>query len=100
MSGTDQLEFDPFAEDEGVPADEPVFACTECLEPAEAFGLVANETRLSILQALWGAEERPVAFSDLRRAVGMADSAQFNYDLQQLEGHFVTKVEGAKTEGY
>ncbi|ELZ09496.1 hypothetical protein C479_11780 [Halovivax asiaticus JCM 14624] len=93
MSGTDHSEFDPFAED-AVPADDPAFACTDCLDPADAFALVANETRLSILQALWAADERPVAFSDLRRAVGVRDSAQFNYHLQQLEGHFVTKVDG------
>jgi len=96
MSGTDQLDFDPFAEDESVPADDPVFACTDCLDPADAFSLVANETRLAILQALWASDERPVAFSDLRRAVGVRDSAQFNYHLQQLEGHFVTKVDGGE----
>lgn len=64
--------------------------CTDCLEPAEAFALIANETRLSILEALWAADERPVSFSDLRREVGMRDSAQFNYHLKKLTGHFVT----------
>ncbi|WP_247002813.1 winged helix-turn-helix domain-containing protein [Halosolutus gelatinilyticus] len=67
--------------------------CTDCLDPADAFALVGNETRLSILEALWAADERPVSFSDLRRAVGMRDSAQFNYHLQKLTGHFVTQVE-------
>lgn len=70
--------------------------CTDCLDPADAFALVGNETRLSILEALWAADEQPVSFSDLRREVGMRDSAQFNYHLQQLTDHFVTQVE----EGY
>jgi len=67
--------------------------CTDCVEPAEAFALVGNETRLQILEALWNAEERPVSFSELRREVGMSDSAQFNYHLGQLTDHFVKKTE-------
>jgi hypothetical protein len=68
--------------------------CVDCLDPAEAFALIGNETRLAILEALWAADERPVSFSDLRREVGVRDSAQFNYHLQQLTDHFVTKCEG------
>lgn len=68
----------------------------DTLEPASAFKLVADETRLAILEALAEADERPVSFSELRRAVEMGDSAHFNYHLQQLTGHFVTQVE----EGY
>ncbi|SEW15546.1 winged helix-turn-helix domain-containing protein [Natrinema salifodinae] len=71
--------------------------CTECLDPADAFALVGNETRLAILEALWAADERPVSFSDLRREVGMRDSAQFNYHLQKLTGHFVARVEDGYT---
>ncbi|RKD95881.1 winged helix-turn-helix domain-containing protein [Halopiger aswanensis] len=70
--------------------------CTDCLDPADAFALVSNETRLSILEALWMADEQPVSFSELRREVGMRDSAQFNYHLQKLTGHFVRQDE----EGY
>ena len=89
MSRTDATEeFDP------VSAEESILECTDCVSPADAFSLIANETRLSILEALWRADERPVSFSELRRAVGMRDSAQFNYHLQQLEGHFVRKVDG------
>ena len=73
--------------------------CTDCLDPADAFALVGNETRLAILAALWAADEEPVSFSDLRRAVGMRDSAQFNYHLQQLTGHFVTRVEDGSESG-
>ncbi|WP_254766611.1 winged helix-turn-helix domain-containing protein [Salinilacihabitans rarus] len=75
-------------------ADATILECTDCIAPAEAFALIGNETRLSILEALWAADERPVSFSDLRRAVGMRDSAQFNYHLQKLTGHFVVQVEG------
>jgi len=67
--------------------------CEDCLAPAEAFSVVANETRLAILEALWQAPERPVSFSDLRREVDMRDSAQFNYHLQQLTDHFVVQTD-------
>ena len=70
--------------------------CEECVAPAEAFSVIANETRLSILEALWAAPERPVGFSELRREVGMRDSAQFNYHLKQLTDHFVVQCD----EGY
>lgn len=69
-----------------------ILACEECLSPAEAFSVVGNETRLSILEALWRMD-RPASFSDLRREVGMGDSAQFNYHLSKLTGQFVTKGE-------
>ena len=72
---------------------EGLLECTDCLAPAEAFALIGNETRLSILEALWEAEQRPVTFSELRRAVGMRDSAQFNYHLQKLTGHFIVQTE-------
>lgn len=67
--------------------------CEDCVAPAEAFSVIANETRLSILEALWAAPERPVGFSDLRRKVGMRDSAQFNYHLKQLTDHFVVQTD-------
>lgn len=67
--------------------------CDDCVRPADAFGLVANETRLAILEALWKAEESPVRFSELRHEVGMRDSAQFNYHLGKLTDQFVRKVD-------
>ncbi|RQH01752.1 winged helix-turn-helix domain-containing protein [Natrarchaeobius oligotrophus] len=73
--------------------------CTDCLDPADAFALIGNDTRLAILEALWAAEEQPVSFSELRRTVGVRDSAQFNYHLQQLTGHFVRKVDGTPDGG-
>jgi DNA-binding transcriptional ArsR family regulator len=74
--------------------------CEECVAPAEAFSLIANETRLSILEALWRAERRPVRFSDLRSAVGMRDSAQFNYHLSKLTDQYVVKVDDEDGGGY
>lgn len=73
-----------------------ILDCEDCIEPAEAFGVIANETRLSILEALWESSNRPVAFSDLRKRVGMRDSAQFNYHLKQLTDHFLVQTD----EGY
>lgn len=63
------------------------------LEPAQAFSIVGNETRLSILKALWAADDRPVRFSRLRKAVGLRDSAQFNYHLDKLTSQFVVRTE-------
>ncbi|GAA0225652.1 winged helix-turn-helix domain-containing protein [Haladaptatus pallidirubidus] len=74
-------------------SDTPLQECDDCLAPAEAFSVIANETRLSILEALWQAPERPVRFSELRKEVGLRDSAQFNYHLQQLADHFVVQTD-------
>lgn len=76
--------------------DTDIQECGECVAPAEAFSIVGNETRLSILEALWAAETQPVRFSRLRERVGMRDSAQFNYHLDKLTGQFVVRTE----EGY
>ncbi|WP_276273726.1 DUF7351 domain-containing protein [Haloarcula litorea] len=59
------------------------------VDPAEAFGVVASETRLDILEALWRVDETPVSFSALFDEVPLSDSGQFNYHLQQLTGQFV-----------
>lgn len=70
-------------------------------EAAEAFELLANDTRLAILLALWDAYEpfeggSGLTFSELRDRVGMRDSGQFNYHLGKLEGRFVKSSD----EGY
>jgi hypothetical protein len=62
------------------------------VEPADAFGVLADDTRVAILQAL-GAEDGPLSFSDLYERVDVADSGQFNYHLDKLTGHFARKVE-------
>lgn len=59
-----------------------------------AFSTLGNETRLSILLALWEAyepfaEDNALAFSELRDRVGMRDSGQFNYHLDKLTGQFI-----------
>ncbi|WP_439028279.1 winged helix-turn-helix domain-containing protein [Haloarchaeobius sp. DT45] len=61
--------------------------------PEEAFGLVANETRIAILRALWEADEQVLSFSELRDRVGIRDTGQFNYHLGKLVGTFVEKVD-------
>lgn len=63
------------------------------VDPDEVFGLLADETRVSILQALWEADGTRATFSELRRAVGMPDSGQFNYHLDKLVGRFLTKTD-------
>ena len=66
----------------------------------DVFGVVANDTRFEILQALWdihtespeeidGPERDPVPFSDLRERVGVRDSGRFNYHLSELVPRFV-----------
>jgi hypothetical protein len=66
--------------------------CTECVPPAEAFALIADETRILILEALSNLET-PARFSEIRTAVGMADSAQFSYHLRKLTDQFVRKTD-------
>jgi hypothetical protein len=65
---------------------------------ATAFAALSNETRLAILLALWDAHdsvnpENGIAFSELHDRVGIHDSGQFNYHLEQLVGQFVRKVD-------
>lgn len=64
----------------------------------DAFELLSNEIRLSILLALWEAYDpystnEPVAFSDLYDSVAVRDSGQFTYHLDKLTGHFVEKTD-------
>lgn len=64
-----------------------------CLRPAEAFSLIGNEIRVSILEALWHADERSVEFTNLYEMTDADCSAKFNYHLGQLTGHFVRKTD-------
>ena len=62
----------------------------------ESIGLVANDLRVEILQALWEhqrEDETPVSFSTLRTAVGVSDSGRFNYHLNTLVPEFVRDAE-------
>jgi DNA-binding transcriptional ArsR family regulator len=62
------------------------------LAPDEAFSALGNETRIEILRALGDAGD-PLAFSALHDRIEMRDSAQFNYHLDKLVGHFVEKTD-------
>ncbi|WP_459194512.1 DUF7351 domain-containing protein [Halosimplex sp. J119] len=68
--------------------------------PAEAFSLLGNELRVSIILELGDAKEgsqpRPLPFEELRRRCDVTDSGRFNYHLQELLDVFVTE----KAEGY
>jgi hypothetical protein len=65
------------------------------LSPDEAFAALGNETRLQILRTL-GAADEPLAFSEIFDRVEYDDSSNFDYHLEQLVGHFVSKTD----EGY
>ncbi|WP_158056825.1 DUF7351 domain-containing protein [Halorussus halophilus] len=65
---------------------------SERLSPEEAFELLAHETRFGILEALNEAADSPLAFSELRRQVGVRDAGQFNYHLGKIDGQFVRSV--------
>lgn len=65
------------------------------MAPDDAFATLGNETRIEILQTL-GATDDPLSLSELRKRVGMRDSGQFNYPLDQLAEHFVEDTH----EGY
>lgn len=60
--------------------------------PSDALAVLAEETRIRILRALAEAEG-PMAFSELRRAVGVEDAGRFNYHLSRVCEHFVRETE-------
>jgi len=67
--------------------DEPEFV--ERADPEEVFAALADDTRIAVIRALWDADDTTLTFSELREAVGMRDSGQFNYHLGKLVGQFV-----------
>jgi hypothetical protein len=74
------------------------------LTTREVFSLLGNETRVAILDAMWGLwspESDPynreaLSLSDIRAAVAARDSGNFNHHLSQLCDNFVARTE----EGY
>lgn len=62
------------------------------IDPVEAFSLLANETRMAVISALWEARGG-LAFSEIQDRAGISDTGNFNYHLDQLRGHFVVKGE-------
>ncbi|MFB6077951.1 MAG: ArsR family transcriptional regulator [Halarchaeum sp.] len=80
--------------DDGGNDPEPARAVrSESLVPADVFSALGNDTRVDILRAMrdLGADERPVGFTELFERVDVEDSANFNYHLQRLTGHFVRR---------
>lgn len=69
------------------------------LSPDTTFKIIGNETRLAILDTLWGPKKSgTMGFAELRKAVGMRDSSQFNFHLRKLvDGGFVGKVDDTYT---
>jgi len=70
---------------------------------AEAFALLGNETRLSILLALWEeydphANDNAVPFARLFERVDHDDRGNVSYHLKKLKGQFVRQQ--AEREGY
>ncbi len=64
------------------------------IAPVAAFSLLGDATRLEIVNALHRTSTRsPVPFSTLYDRIETADSSQFNYHLQQLSPHFVSKTD-------
>ena len=63
------------------------------IDPDDAFGALADATRVAILQALWDAEGHEATFSTLRDAVGVDDSGRFNYHLDRLTDRFVVRTD-------
>lgn len=58
------------------------------LAPEDAFELVADETRVRILETLADADQ-PLSFSTLRERAAVEDPGRFNYHLGKLVGTFV-----------
>ena len=65
----------------------------EATDPDAAFAALADDTRIAILRTLGGTDGYEATFSELREAVGMRDSGQFNYHLDKLRGQFLTKTD-------
>lgn len=59
---------------------------------ADALSALASEPRIKILRVLAESDE-PLTFSDLREAIDMYDSGQFNYHLTELCGRFVRNTD-------
>ena len=64
-----------------------------------ALSALAHETRADILRALADADE-PLAFTELKSRVDVADPGQFNYHLGELRDHFVREGHDGYTLTY
>lgn len=64
----------------------------------EAYELIANQTRMRILIALWeviepGLARHPLTFTELRNRLGKPDPGNLNYHLNALTGRFIDRTE-------
>lgn len=66
----------------------------ELIDPIDAFGLLSDETRVAILQAIWETPETPITFTEIRDRIGRPDSGQFNYHIDKLRDHYLTQTDG------
>lgn len=75
----------------------PIDGSDADVDPAEAFGLVADPNRLDIIAAMaeapYEAFRGTLAFSEIYERTAFTDTGQFNYHLDKLVGPFVRKVE-------
>lgn len=62
-------------------------------DPDDVFAALANDTRIEILRTLWSTSDNTASFSELRERVGVRDSGQFNYHLDQLRDRFVRRTD-------
>jgi putative transposase len=69
----------------------------------DAFLLLADETRLDIIEHLRCADDSPVPYADLKNELAIHDSGRFNYHLGKLTGvldaHWSVKA-NAKTHNF
>lgn len=68
----------------------------DSVPPADVFELVAHETRVAVLETLRAADGGPLAFGEIRDAVGVDDPGQCHYHVDRLAGRFVERTD----EGY
>lgn len=71
--------------------DAPASSDADGIPAVDAFGLLAHETRLAAVRALWAAD-RPLRFSEVADRAGVTDTGNFNYHFGQLVGHFVRET--------
>lgn len=70
---------------------------SESLDQDAAFSLLADDTRVRIIQELGRATASPetgipeLAYADLKSRVDIRDSGRFNYHLKKLVGNYVAK---------
>lgn len=65
----------------------------EPIDPDDAFKLLSDETRVAILQAVWAADDTPITFTEIRNRIGRPDSGQFNYHIDKLRGHYLSRTD-------